>query len=212
VFKDVLNIVSYTTFCVAGEYTSVQIVGEMDKKIYCITNSEGAEIMFGYEQDFPDRPIIKLDIEPPTKADCESITEDESVEVDNYCGFLGKPNHMRLSKTVNILENDDELEISIADTASYTTYCNDGDYAEVEIVGFDGTTDCIINLPGATTINLYDPTTGSVLETMDLEILSCETTPESRNVTSSFPCAFGGLATTEYVNFFVDGGNTTALE
>jgi len=209
IFQDILNVVSYTTFCRAGEYTSVQIIGVRDEEIYCITNFEGAGVEFGYEQDYPGRPIIKLNIEPPTEADCEA-KDDETEESKNFCNFLGKANVKPMSRAVNNLENDDEVELSIADTASYTTYCNEGGYTNVEIVTFDGTVDCITNLPGATAMYFYDPTTGSVVEELDLEPSVCEIGPESRNITGSFPCGFTGLATTEYVNFFEnDNGNST---
>lgn len=210
IFKDIANIFSYTTFCQAGEYTSVEVVGAIDGKIYCITNSEGAGVEFGYEQDFPDRPIIKLNIESPTEAECEAI-EDEGG--DNFCGFSGKSSVNLMSGTVNKFDNDDEVEISITGTASYTTYCKENDYTDVEIVGFDGTVECVTNLPGATTMNFYDPLTLDVVVALELEATSCERSLGSREITSSFPCGFGGLATTEYVQFLeFDSGNSTDID
>lgn len=207
-FTEIFNVASYTTFCQTGEYTNVQIVGAIDETVYCITNFEGAEVEFGYEQDFPDRPIIKLEIEPPITCgdDNDHELEDSSdIPYRNYCGFFGKSNFQPMSNTVTTLNEDSGgvIDANITAIASYTTYCVEDEYSNVEIVDFGGDVLCIKVSPGNPTIDLVD-NSGFVVS-IDVEpTLTCDGIAGSRSVA----CGFDGVSVTVYPNFDNDGNST----
>lgn len=208
-FTEIINVASYTTFCRAGEYTSVQIVRAIDETVYCITNFEGAGIQFGYEQDFPNRPIIKIDIEPP--ATCNDFDDDdddnnrlleEDTPYKNYCGFFGKAMFQPMSNTVTTLSENSAgvIDANITAIASYTTFCNEDDteYSNIEIVDFGGSIFCVQVSAGTPTIELVDDFSGGLMASIDVEpSLTCDGTAGGR----SYACDFNGFAEIEWPYF-----------
>jgi len=188
VFNEILNIKSYTTFCEEGEYTKVMIEG-MDKSVFCVTNFDGAEVGFGFEQDYPDRPIIKLNIDPPSECAIGEITD----EFKNFCGFSGIPHFIAMSHQVIDLSHDGDITGRIGDVASYTTYCVEEEYTNVEMVDFNGDIYCLTTDSGIASLTYSEDAS------IDLEPpLTCE---GDRNTTNSFPCGFEGVEETVYPNF-----------
>jgi len=201
IYTDIANIASYTTFCQTGKYAKIQIVGNnIDQTVHCITNFEGAEIGFGYEEDYPNHPIIKLNVEPPTTCGGDD-DEDEEEDNKNYCGFRGKQKFQQIVQIVDTLENEGTINADKVNVASYTTYCQKEEYTNVEIVSFHGAVICVTSLPGGT-INLIDEPSGTVFQIVDVDPpSSCDGIPGGRNVLDSNPCGFDGVATTVHPNF-----------
>eukprot|EP00532_Pseudo-nitzschia_australis_P003554 CAMPEP_0168191930 /NCGR_PEP_ID=MMETSP0139_2-20121125/17779_1 /TAXON_ID=44445 /ORGANISM="Pseudo-nitzschia australis, Strain 10249 10 AB" /LENGTH=368 /DNA_ID=CAMNT_0008115139 /DNA_START=120 /DNA_END=1226 /DNA_ORIENTATION=- len=208
-FTEINNIASYTTYCRTGEYTSVQIVRAIDETVHCITNFEGAGIQFGYEQDFPNRPIIRLDIEPPAACndffglDDDVLLEEDDTPYKNYCGFFGKATFRSVANpTVTTLSETSAgiVDSNITAIASYTTFCteDDNEYSNVEIVDFGGNIFCVRVSPGTPTIELVDEYSGGVIASVDVEpSLTCDGTAGGR----SYACDFDGFAEIEWPYF-----------
>jgi len=214
IYSDIQNIASYTTFCRTGKYTNVQVVNSIDNNVFCITDFEGAKVRFGYEQDSPDYPLIKLNIEPPKPACGDDDDDEDNNDEDggkNYCGFRGKENYVPITQIVNSIINDNVVNLDITNVASVTTYCQENQYKNVRAVSVHGTVTCITSKPGGKiyflkdgdiveVLNVDPPTSSSGCD-IDTDDISSSSGSTTRVVTDSLPCGFNGVATTVYPNF-----------